>query len=125
MKFRYSIQTRYVEIKFDDKPAADIRGMLKAAGFRWSPSSGVWWRSRVEGAADFLAVLDKRLNPGRPDGACWDCQAPGKFRPFGAATPVYCDTCHAKHQAARQSQYVDPMGVDMAYEDACARACGL
>ncbi len=31
---------------------------------------------------------------------CWDCGNPeGRFRPYGAATPVYCDTCHATHQA--------------------------
>jgi hypothetical protein len=85
-----------VQIRFSDKPGERIRAMLKANGFRWSPAAGVWWRSRVAGAADFLAALDKVISPQRPDGACWRCQAPeGYFRSQGAATPVYCDACHA------------------------------
>jgi hypothetical protein len=115
----HQIEARWFSITFSAKPPDDVRAMLKAAGFRWSPA-GHWFRTRSAGAADFLAALDRKLNPGRPDGACWSCGAPGRFRPQGAATPVYCDACHAKHQAQP-----DPMGVDLAYEDACRDACGL
>jgi hypothetical protein len=110
-----------VRIRFSDKPDARIRGMLKANGFRWSPAGGVWWRAKVSGAADFLAALDRALNPRRPVGACWRCQSPeGFFRPQGAATPVYCDACFAALNAPPA-----PDRFDLEYEDRCRQACGL
>ena len=106
-----------VRITFSEKPGADVRAMLKGNGFRWSPTGGFWWRARVRGAADFLAALDRRLNPGRPDGACWSCQAPeGFFRANGPATPVYRDGCW---------KLMKPDPIDLAYEDSCRAACGL
>jgi hypothetical protein len=118
--YTYQIQGGQTTIQFNAKPPQPIREMLRAAGFRWS-RAGHWWRRGYQGAADFLAALDRRMNPGRPDGPCWECGAPeGFFRPQGAATPVYCDACHAKHQPQE-----DPMGVDRAYEDSCRDACGL
>jgi hypothetical protein len=69
-------------------------------------------------------------------GACWECKAPeGKFRCYGAATPVYCDACEARirpttldwklrHPEARKSVRYVPDATDIAYEDACASACG-
>lgn len=93
LTFKHSIGPD-VRIRFSEKPSASIRSMLKAAGFRWSPAGGEWWRPRVAEAADFLAALDRAVNPGRPDGACWACKSPaGYFRRQGAATPVYCDAC--------------------------------
>src|SRR5262249_19998081 len=78
--------------------------MLKATGFRWSPSAGLWWRRRISGAADFLGALDRALNPGRPDGACWVCRSPdGFFRSEGPATPVRCDACQAALIARRSA----------------------
>ncbi len=115
-----------VRIKFSDKPDERIRSMLKANGFRWSPSAGEWWRVRIAGAADFLMALDRALNPGRPDGACWTCKAPeGYFRNYGAAAPVYCDACEAKHRARSEDprRYTDRFDLD--YEDRCRDACGL
>ena len=83
-----------VRIRFSDKPDARIRAMLKANGFRWWPSERLWWRKRIDGAADMLAALERNIGPRKPDGACWRCQSPeGYFRPQGPATPVYCDTC--------------------------------
>jgi hypothetical protein len=109
-----------VRIRFSAKPDIRIRDMLKANGFRWSPAGGDWWRTRVQGAADFLAALDRAIGP-RPDGLCWRCQAPeGYFRPRGAATPVYCDACHAALSAA-----VGIDRFDSDYEDRCRDACGL
>jgi len=130
LTFKSAIERGEVRVIFSAKPDERIRGMLKAAGFRWSPAGGLWWRRRVAGAADFLAALDRALNPGRPDGACWDCGNPqGLFRPFGAATPVYCDECHKAHVEARKGTptraHDDPMGVDMLYEDGRRDACGL
>ncbi|MFL5343015.1 MAG: hypothetical protein ACJ8F7_23020 [Gemmataceae bacterium] len=110
-----------VRIRFSDKPDARIRVILKANGFRWSPGGGYWWRSRVAGAADFLAALERAIGPRKPDGACWRCQSPeGFFRPYGAATPVYCDACHRAQRADPQ-----PDHFDLDYEDRCREACGL
>ncbi len=41
-----------VEIRFVDKPAADVRENLKAHGFRWSRFSSCWYKTR---SADSLA----------------------------------------------------------------------
>jgi hypothetical protein len=110
-----------VRIRFSAKPDAHIRSMLKAHGFRWSPAAEEWWRRRIEGAADFLAALDRAMNPGRPDGACWRCKSPeGFFRPQGAAASVYCDACHAALSAPPQSDRFD-----LDYEDRCRDACSL
>lgn len=61
---------------------------------------------------------------------CWECKAPeGKFRSYGAATPVYCDACEARIRADRpigdNSSHEDRECGDLAYEDRCAAACGL
>lgn len=107
-----------VRIRFSEKPEERIRAMLKANGYRWSPAAGEWWRRGCRGAADFLAALDRAIGPRRPDGACWACQAPeGYFRPRGAATPVYCDRCHAA--------LTPPDRSDLDYEERCREACGL
>src|SRR5436189_3708164 len=91
VEFQYAIQNG-VTVRFPEKPPERIRAMLKASGFRWL--HGAWYRRRVAGAADFLAALERVCNPGKPDGACWNCKSPeGFFRPRGAATPVYCDQC--------------------------------
>src|SRR5947209_6112737 len=96
LTFTHSIDRRGVAVRFSDKPDERIRRMLKASGFRWAPSAGLWWRSRVQGAADFIGALERAIGPRRPDGPCWRCQAPeGYFRNRGAATPVWCDSCAA------------------------------
>ena len=121
LTFTHVIESGRASVMFTAKPDERIRSMLKANGFRWSPAGGFWWRRRVEGFADFLRALDRAINPRRPDGASWRCKAPeGFFRPQGAATPVYCDACHAAMSAARQ-----PDRFDMDHEDRCRAACGL
>ena len=93
LTFTYSIGPD-VRIRFSVKPDEQIRSALKSHGFRWSPANGHWWRRRVDGAADFLAMLERKIGPKKPDGACWHCKSPeGYFRPQGPATPVYCDRC--------------------------------
>ena len=121
LTFTYSIGPD-VRIRFSAKPDERIRGMLKANGFCWSPGEGLWWRRRIAGAADFLTALDRALNPGRPDGACWVCKSPdGFFRSEGAATPVRCNACQAALIARRSA----PDRSDLDYEDRCRAACGL
>ena len=118
--FKFSLGPGDTRITFRDKPNEAIRALLKGAGFRWFPCGGCWWRRGVRGAADFLTVLEKKMNPGRPDGACWRCKAPeGFFRPQGAATPVYCDLCHTALTAPQNDRF------DLDYEDRCRGACGL
>ena len=117
-----------VHIRFSEKPSERIRGVLKLNGFRWSPAAGEWWRTRVAGAADFLAALDRLVDPGKPDGPCWVCKAPnGFFRREGPATPVRCDACQAavmqKVDIATEGAAVDRS--DLGYEDRCREACGL
>lgn len=94
MKYTHAIARGFVSIRFPEKPPDDVRSILKAHGFRWSPQSAAWWRSRVSGAADVLAAIDKALRPADwSDAPCWSCQRPGRFRNRGAAAPVYCDHC--------------------------------
>jgi hypothetical protein len=108
-------------ITFPAKPDDSIRALMKGAGFRWSPAAGCWWRRGVNGAADFIAVLDRKLNSGRPDGACWRCKSPnGYFRRQGAATPVHCDACHAALTGGFK-----PDRFDLDHEELCRAACGL
>ena len=110
-----------VRIRFNEKPEIGVRVMLKANGFRWWPSEGLWRRRRIDGAADFLAALERKIGPRKPDGACWRCQSPeGFFRNQGPATPVYCDACHAQHTAKPW----EPDRLDLEHEDRCRDACG-
>src|SRR5262245_46392680 len=128
LTFRESIGQDGVRIQFSDKPDARIRGVLKANGFRWSPATGEWWRSRVAGAADFLAALDRLVNPGKPDGPCWVCQSPvGIFRNEGPAAPVRCNACQAAVMQQRASEAAGTAAdrTDLDYEDRCREACGL
>lgn len=41
-----------IQIVFDGKPDADMRGKLKDAGWRWSPSQGAWQRKRTRNAIE-------------------------------------------------------------------------
>ena len=128
-QFTHHIDANATRIAFESKPAEPTRAMLKGAGFRWSPANGHWWRRGCKGAADFIAALDLKLNPNRPDGACWRCQSPeGFFRPQGAATPVYCDACHATLQE-NLAKAVEPVPridwSDRDYEGQCRDMCGL
>lgn len=133
MNFSHSIDRGQVALTFDGKPSAEVRAILKGQRFQWNPRAGNWWRRSVSGAADLiLAVrkqIDKESGVRRPDGPCWDCKDPaGFFRPFAAATPVYCDACHEKHTRDQISQYTErsaPDFSDTLYEDQCRDACGL
>ncbi len=90
-----------VAIKFSARPGEEIRGALKASGYRWSTVTGQWWKRSARGAADFLTWLEKAIDREngvrRPDGTCWNCKSePGYFRNRGAAAPVICDSCHER-----------------------------
>ena len=124
MRYQSRVAHRYSEFKFEEKPPEAIRSILKSYGHRWSPAGQLWYSHRATGHADCCAAIDAyiRIQSGTPDGQCWDCPNPqGFFRNCGAATPVYCDACHAKHNKPT-SPFID---VDRLYEDACAHQCGL
>ena len=36
-----------VQLVFDDKPAAEVRDIVKQWGFRWAPSHGAWQRQNT------------------------------------------------------------------------------
>ncbi len=95
---KYSISSQGVAIRFANKPEAEILSMLKANGFRWNPASETWYRRRVTGAADFLGALDRKLNPNRPDGPCWTCGKPGRWRDYATTSQIYCNDCAAAHR---------------------------
>lgn len=45
-----NVEDNRVQIVFDAKPDEETRGKLKASGFRWAPSAGVWQRQRTANA---------------------------------------------------------------------------
>lgn len=58
-----------VQIIFPGKPSADVRGKLKASGFRWSPSEGAWQRQLNNAAVYWAKDLITKLNSeGEKDG---------------------------------------------------------
>ena len=73
-------------------------------------------------------------NPANVVAPCWICgDSNGLFRQRGAATPVWCDACNERENAKTKTvgnvrfnaSAEDYCCSDAAYEDACARACGL
>lgn len=134
LTFTWEMSCGSTFIKFSDKPSATIRGILKANQFRWSPTGGNWWKRGTSGAAAFIdslqLAIDREVGIRRVDGPCFDCQAPeGYMRQYAARSAVLCDACSAKRYATDwgnrpAEQHLADM-VDIAYEDSCARACGL
>ena len=50
-----------LQLRFDGKPDADTRTVLKQNGFRWSPSNGVWQRQLTDNAKFALERLIEEL----------------------------------------------------------------
>ena len=50
-----------LQLRFDGKPDADTRTVLKQNGFRWSPSNGVWQRRLTDNANFALERVIKEL----------------------------------------------------------------
>lgn len=50
-----------LQLRFDGKPDADTRTVLKQNGFRWSPSNGVWQRQLTDNAIFALERVIKEL----------------------------------------------------------------
>ena len=51
-----------IEIRFPDVPPADIRGLLKAHGFRWSRKFGCWWAKDYDVNVEFANMLKSKLS---------------------------------------------------------------
>lgn len=63
--------------------------------------------------------------PGAVVAPCWLCKDPnGRFRNYGAATPVYCDACHEKERRLTGPTRYEPDRFDMMIEDQMRAACG-
>lgn len=50
-----------LQLKFDGKPDADTRTVLKRHGFKWSPKNGVWQRQLTNNAKYALKQIIKEL----------------------------------------------------------------
>lgn len=50
-----------LQLRFDSKPDADTRTVLKQNGFRWSPSNGVWQRQLTDNAKFALKRVIEEL----------------------------------------------------------------
>lgn len=50
-----------LQLRFDGKPDADTRTVLKQNGFRWSPSNGVWQRQLTDNAKFALKRVIEEL----------------------------------------------------------------
>lgn len=50
-----------LQLKFDGKPDADTRTVLKRHGFRWSPTNGVWQRQLTSNAKYAVKQVIKEL----------------------------------------------------------------
>ena len=131
MKVTHSIQSRHVELRFDGKPSAAVRSTLKGNGFRWSPSSGAWWRGHVGNAADVICAVQGQIDREAgirpaPIGKCRSCGSDnGYVHSYGAQTHVECDTCWPVKLAALTGGYGSCPDVDALYEDQCQQTCGL
>ena len=53
----------YVEVRFPEKPSAEMRSALKSAGFRWTRRFGCWYGLR----ADLPASLSPAVEPEKPE----------------------------------------------------------
>lgn len=58
----YNQELNGIEISFQDKPGADIRDALKAAGFRWHNAKKLWY---AKSTADRLELADRLTGQGQ------------------------------------------------------------
>lgn len=104
-------------------------GVCRDCGARVQRGAEIAYHGRGAGISCSACVSPPAVNP--VVAPCWECKAPdGKFRCYGAATPVYCDACEARIRPTtfdwklRNASKEDYPCSDMGYEDRCAEACG-
>jgi hypothetical protein len=81
-------------------------GQCKSCSKSFPKGELIAW-SKAHGAKHLkCAGIYAPESPHEVRAACWECGDPeGKFRPYGAATPVRCDSCEAKFQAVKKPEY--------------------
>lgn len=50
-----------IQLFFDGKPSEEVRGILKANGFRWAPSAGAWQRQLTSNGRAAAKIVIKQL----------------------------------------------------------------
>ncbi len=55
------VEANRLQLIFPGKPDDETRGLLKASGFRWSPTAGAWQRMRSPGANHAAKILLDRI----------------------------------------------------------------
>ena len=58
-KIIHNTDINRLQIEFDDKPDEEMRSKLKANGFKWAPSQGVWQRQLTDNA---IAAVKRIFN---------------------------------------------------------------
>ena len=51
-----------LQVLFDGKPAAEVRNVMKANGFRWAPSNGCWQRQLTASARSAMRRVECELD---------------------------------------------------------------
>ena len=59
MSITYELNEKYdgIEIKFSEKPTAQVLSRLKELGFKWHPGKGVWYAKNTEARLEFAKSI--------------------------------------------------------------------
>ena len=63
MSITYELNEKYdgIEIKFSEKPTAQVLSRLKELGFKWHPGKGVWYAKNTEARLEFAkSIMNER-----------------------------------------------------------------
>lgn len=63
MSITYELNKKYdgIEIKFSEKPTAQVLSRLKELGFKWHPGKGVWYAKNTEARLEFAkSIMNER-----------------------------------------------------------------
>lgn len=63
MSITYELNEEYdgIEIKFSEKPTAQVLSRLKELGFKWHPGKGVWYAKNTETRLEFAkSIMNER-----------------------------------------------------------------
>ena len=58
MSITYELNEKYdgIEIKFSEKPTAQVLSRLKELGFKWHPGKGVWYAKNTDVRLEFATM---------------------------------------------------------------------
>lgn len=63
MSITYELNEKYdgIEIKFSEKPTAQVLSRLKELGFKWHPGKGVWYAKNTDARLEFAkSIMNER-----------------------------------------------------------------